>query len=180
MTPMLWVVLFLIVGPVVELWFIIQVANVIGGWETLALLLVEGVLGGWLIKRQGRAVISTIDQRLRDHELPTKELADGLLILIAGALMLTPGFLTDIVGFALLFPPTRAMARAALLKRFTARMGQGFTFVSGPGFGGGLGGRRGPGPVVDTTAHVDSQRRPGPEPTPLGPGAIDPDDRTAG
>lgn len=177
----MWLVLFLIVGPVVELWFIIQVADVIGGWQTLALLLVEGFVGGWLIKRQGRAVISTIDERLRNNELPTRELADGLLILIAGALMLTPGFLTDIVGFGLLFPPTRALARVALLKRFTARMGQGFTFVSGPGpgFGGGLGGRRGPGPVVDTTAHVDSQRRPGPEPTPLGPGSTGPDDSTA-
>ncbi|HEX7134624.1 MAG TPA: FxsA family protein [Iamia sp.] len=149
---MAWLValILLVVGPIVELWFIIQVADVIGGWQTIALLLVEGIIGSWLIKRQGRAVVRRIDERLKDHDLPTKELADGFLILVAGVLMLTPGFLTDIVGFALLFPPTRALARAALLRRFTARMGQGFSFVSGPMFGGG----RPPTPrgeVYDTT-----------------------------
>ncbi len=170
---MLWLVLFLVVGPIVELWFIIQVAQVIGGWQTLALLLVEGALGGWLIKRQGRAVITHIDDRLRQHQLPTKELADGLLILIAGALMLTPGFLTDIVGFALLFPPTRALARAALLKRFTARMGTGFAFVPGPrGF------RRGP--VVDTTAAERTPSYPAPDSPVLRPGPADGHDGSAG
>lgn len=155
---MFWLVLvLLILGPIVELWFILQVAGVIGGWETLALLLVEGFVGSWLIKRQGRAVISRVDERLRAHDLPTKELADGLLILIAGVLMLTPGFLTDIVGFALLFPPTRAVARIALLKRFTARMGQGFTFVSAPRWGAAGGGAD---PVVDTTATEARDARP--------------------
>lgn len=165
---MLWVVLFLVVGPIIELWVIIQTAEIIGGWETLALLLFEGFLGGWLVKRQGRAVVYRIDERLRNHQLPTKDLADGLLILVAGALMLTPGFITDIVGFALLFPPTRALARVALLRRFTARMGEGFAFVSSPVFGVG---RHPGGPVVDTTADVDSPRRQGPDATPLGPGS---------
>lgn len=163
----MWLVLLLVVGPIVELWFIIQVAQVIGGWETLALLLAEGLLGGWLIKRQGRAVIAKVDERLRDHQLPTKELADGLLILVAGALMLTPGFLTDIVGFLLLFPPTRAVARAALLKRFTARMGQGFAFVSGPGW---MAGR---GTFTDTTAAERTPSYRAPDATPLGPGPSD-------
>lgn len=149
---MAWLValVLLVVGPIVELWFIIQVADVIGGWQTIALLLFEGLLGSWLIKRQGRTVVRRIDERLRSHDLPTRELADGFLILVAGVLMLTPGFLTDVVGFALLFPPTRAVARAALLRRFTARMGQGLTFVSGPMFGGG-GPRAGRGEVYDTT-----------------------------
>lgn len=159
--------LLLVVGPLVELFVIIQAAQVIGGWQTVALLLLEGVLGGWLMKRQGRAVIARIDERLRSHDLPTKELADGLLILVAGVLMLTPGFVTDLVGFALLLPPTRALARRALLRRFTARMGQGFTFVSAPLFGGG-GGWRGQDPPMDTTASEQSRPRPGA--TPLGPG----------
>lgn len=169
---MFWVVLFLVVGPIVELWFILQVASVIGGWETLALLVAEGFLGGWLIKRQGRAVIDRVDERLRNSELPTKELADGLLILVAGVLMLTPGFLTDIVGFALLFPPTRALARLGLLKRFTARMGEGFAFVSAPRWGGPRSG-----PVMDTTAREWAPPHPGgPGPTALGPGASRPDE----
>ncbi len=164
---MAWLValIVLVIGPIVELWFIIQVADVIGGWQTLALLLVEGAIGSWLIKRQGRSVIRRIDERLKAHDLPTKELADGLLILVAGVLMLTPGFLTDVVGFALLFPPTRAIARAALLRRFTARMGQGFTFVSGPMFGGG---GRGRGDVFDATVR-DTPPAPR-DTTPLGPG----------
>lgn len=170
---MFWLVLFLVVGPIVELWFIIQVASVVGGWQTLVLLLLEGALGGWIIKRQGRAVIGRIDEHLRNHELPTKDLADGFLILTAGVLMLTPGFLTDIVGFALLFPPTRALARIALLKRFTAQMGQGFSLVSTARFGG-----RGPsGPVMDTTAREWAPPRPGPSAPSLGSGPAGPDDR---
>lgn len=168
---MAWLVaLLLVVGPIVELWFIIQVADVIGGWQTIGLLLIEGLLGSWLIKRQGRAVVRRIDQRLKAHDLPTKELADGFLILVAGVLMLTPGFITDIVGFALLFPPTRAIARAALLRRFTARMGQGFTFVSGPMFGGGVGARSRRGDVFDTTVRDTPPAHRTPDATPLGPG----------
>lgn len=156
--------LLLVVGPIAELWVILQAAQLIGGWETLALLLVEGAVGGWLIKRQGRAVVRRIDERLRAHDLPTKELADGFLILVAGVLMLTPGFLTDLVGFTLLFPPTRALARAALLRRFTARMGEGLTFAA-TGFGGG---RRPADPFMDTTASEDRRGRP--DATPLDPG----------
>ncbi|HMJ74536.1 MAG TPA: FxsA family protein [Iamia sp.] len=165
---MAWLVvlLLLVVGPIVELWFIIQVADIIGGWQTLGLLLVEGIIGSWLIKRQGRTVVRRIDERLKSHDLPTKELADGFLILVAGVLMLTPGFLTDVVGFALLFPPTRALARAALLRRFTARMGQGFSFVSGPMFGGGRGG----GEVFDATVRDTPSAHRATDASPLGPG----------
>jgi UPF0716 protein FxsA len=65
--------------------------------------------------------------------MPTKELVDGGLILFAGALMLTPGFLTDVVGFILLIPPTRALVRAALMRRFKDRLGTGYTVLGGPG-----------------------------------------------
>lgn len=170
---MVWVLLLLVIGPIVELWVILQVADVIGGWETIALLLFEGLLGSWLIKRQGRAVVSRIDERLRSNELPTKELADGFLILMAGVLMLAPGFLTDIVGFALLFPPTRAVARAGLLRRFKAKMGEGFAFVTGPRFGpgafGGFGGAAGGADVYDATMR-DDPPPPRPGATALGPG----------
>lgn len=155
---MLWIALLLVVAPIVELWFIIQTAQVIGGWETIALLIVMGVLGGWLMKREGRSVMRRIDQRLKANQLPTKELADGLLLLIAGLLMLTPGFIGDAVGLLLLFPPTRAIARVALLARFTARMGSGFSFVSTSVFDLGGGGRhRGRPDVMDTTA-TEAQR----------------------
>jgi UPF0716 protein FxsA len=163
----LWIVLALVLMPIAELWLIIQIAQVIGGWETLALLVIEALLGGWLMKRQGRSVIRRIDERLRAHDLPTKELADGFLIMVAGVLMLTPGFITDVVGFLLLLPPTRAIARAALLRRFTAKMGEGFGFVTLSGSGFPSSSRRGGG-FMDTTA-TETPRRP-PAATPLGPG----------
>lgn len=165
-------VLLLVVGPLVELWVIIGVADVIGGWQTILILVGESIIGGWLMKRQGRSIVGRIDQRLRAHDLPTRDLVDGLLILLAGALMLTPGFITDIVGFVLLIPPSRALVRAALMRRFQARLGQGFSFV---GMGGAAGGPprtrfgRGGG-YVDTTGRVDSTRVPEAGDRRVGPG----------
>ena len=125
--------LLFVVGPITELYVIIQVSHVIGGWETIALLLVESVLGAWLMKRQGRGVLQRIQTQLQANHLPTKELVDGGLIIFAGALMLTPGFLTDLLGFGLLIPPSRAVLRALVLRRFQHRLGTGFTFLGGSG-----------------------------------------------
>lgn len=140
---MLWlfVVLFIVV-PLAELWAIIAVSDIIGGWPTIGLLLFDSLLGAWLLKRQGRGVLAKVDARLRANQLPTDELVDGVLILFAGALMLTPGFITDAAGFLLLLPFTRAPLRAALKRRFTVRMGRGFQFVSSStSMGGSMGGQ---------------------------------------
>ena len=151
--------LVFIVGPIVELYVIIQVAQVIGGWETVALLIVESILGVWLMKRQGRGVLARIQSSLDAGRMPTKELVDGGLILFAGALMLTPGFVTDILGFVLLVPPTRALVRVALMRRFKDRLGSGYTILGGAG-GPGVStfsfGRRGD--VYDTTAQEQGRR----------------------
>lgn len=136
----LLVVVLLVVMPLAELWAIIAVSDVIGGWQTIAVLLIDSLIGAWLLKGQGRGVLSKVDERLRAGDLPTDELVDGVLVLVAGALMLTPGFITDAIGFFLLLPPTRAPVRMALKRRFTARMGKGFQFVSmGQPGGGGFG-----------------------------------------
>jgi len=144
-------VLLFVVGPIVELYVIIQVAHVIGAWDTIALLLIESALGAWLMKRQGRVLLRRIQAQLEASQLPTKELVDGGLILLAGALMVAPGFLTDILGFLLLLPPTRAIARRAVMHHFTGRLGTGYSFLggaAGPMGGFVFGGR---GDVVDTT-----------------------------
>ncbi|MEZ5381213.1 MAG: FxsA family protein [Microthrixaceae bacterium] len=133
----LLILVLLVVMPLAELWAIIAVSDVIGGWQTIGVLLIDSLIGAWLLKSQGRGVLAKVDERLRASELPTDELVDGVLILVAGALMLTPGFITDAVGFLLLLPPTRAPVRAALKRRFTARMGKGFQFVSMGSPGGG-------------------------------------------
>ena len=113
-------VLFLVV-PFVELYVIIQMGHVLGVVPTLALLVVISMLGASLCKREGLAVIRRIQEQLAERRLPGVALLDGALVLLAGALLLTPGFLTDAVGLLLLLPPVRAggrrILRRALLRR---------------------------------------------------------------
>jgi UPF0716 protein FxsA len=113
--------LFLIV-PIAELYVIIQVASGIGVLNTLGLLILSGIIGGWLAKREGVALLRRIQRQLQAGQLPAKEVVDGALILLAGALMLAPGFLTDLLAILLLVPPTRAAVRAVLLRRFSHRL----------------------------------------------------------
>jgi UPF0716 protein FxsA len=154
---LLALVLIFVVAPIVELYVIIQVAHVIGGWETLALLLVESFIGAWLMKQQGRGALRRLTQSLNEGRMPTKELVDGGLILFAGALMIAPGFITDALGYLLLIPPTRAVFRGLLMRRFRSRLESGV--IGGAGsrvrmftFGG-----RG-GDVYDTTGREQGQR----------------------
>lgn len=111
-----------IVVPIVELAVIIQVGSAIGVLNTIGLLLLSGVLGGWLMKREGLGVVRRIQDAVAAGRVPGTELVDAFLILFGGALMLTPGFVSDIVGMALLLPPVRAVVRGVLRRRFTARV----------------------------------------------------------
>ena len=128
---MLFLVLLFIVVPILELYVIIQVGQLIGVWPTLALLLADALLGSMLLKHQGRGAGRRFNEALSAGRFPGKEVADGLLIVIGGTLLLAPGFITDIFGLLLLIPPTRAIARS-VLKRFT--IGR-FTVVGMPGGG---------------------------------------------
>lgn len=134
----LLVILFIVV-PIAELYVIIQVGEAIGIVPTLLLLLLDAVLGSLLLRHQGRGAWRRFNEAIAQRRFPGKEVADGLLIVIGGTLLLAPGFLTDIVGLLLLIPPTRALARR-ILKRFT--IGR-FAVVnmggSGPGPFGGAG-----------------------------------------
>ena len=109
-------VLFLVV-PIVELAVIIQVGQAIGTLPTIALLIVMSVAGAWLMKREGLGVLRRAQLQVRSGRVPTREVADAFLIVLGGALMLTPGFLSDLVGVALLLPPVRAVVRPLLLSR---------------------------------------------------------------
>jgi UPF0716 protein FxsA len=120
---------FLVV-PILEIAVIIKVGAAIGVLDTVGLLVLSSILGSWLMKREGLGVLRRIQGQLANGQVPGKELVDAFLILLGGALMLAPGFLTDIAGMALLLPPVRAGVRAILRRRFTAR-------VFGPGSGGG-------------------------------------------
>ena len=104
--------LFLVV-PIAELAVIVAVAGEIGVGNTIVALIVISVAGAWLAKREGLGVVRRVQAALDARRLPAREVVDGALILFAGALMLTPGFLTDLLAVVLLLPPTRAGVRAA-------------------------------------------------------------------
>ena len=127
----LLVVLFIVV-PIAELYVIIQVGEWIGVWPTLALLLADALLGSLLLRHQGRGAWRRFNEALAQRRFPGKEVADGVLIVIGGTLLLTPGFLSDIVGIFFLIPPTRALARRLLRRLTLAR----FTVIGVPGAGG--------------------------------------------
>jgi UPF0716 protein FxsA len=118
---MLLIALFILV-PLLEITVIVEVAHAVGGWNTIGALLLISVVGAWLVRREGFAVLRSIGSRLDAGQLPGRELVDGVLVLAAGVLMLTPGFVTDLFGLLLLFPPTRAIARALLVRRFGLRV----------------------------------------------------------
>jgi UPF0716 protein FxsA len=113
----LLVVLFIVI-PIAELYVIIKVGELIGLWPTLVLLLADAVLGSMLLRHQGRGAWRRFNEALAARRFPGREVVDGVLIVIGGTLLLTPGFITDIVGVFLLIPPTRALARR-LLRRLT-------------------------------------------------------------
>lgn len=110
------VVLFILV-PAIELWGLIQVGKVIGGWTTVALVIFTSVLGAWLAKQQGLQVIRLIQLQLSRGQMPTDALFDGAMILAGAILLLTPGFFSDILGLVLLIPYTRMIIRH-FLKRW--------------------------------------------------------------
>ena len=112
------VVLFLVV-PLVELFVLLQVGDAIGAWNTIGLLVLMSVLGGWLMKREGLGVVRRVQAAVAAGRMPGRELFDGFLVLLGGALMLTPGFVTDAVGMALLLPPVRAVVRRVAARRVT-------------------------------------------------------------
>jgi len=109
--------LFFIVLPIIELAVIIQVGQAIGVFNTIAALLVVSIVGAWLVKREGMSVWRRFHQQVQMGVVPTREIGDGVLIMLAGALLISPGFVTDIVGILLLLPPVRAAVRSAALYR---------------------------------------------------------------
>jgi UPF0716 protein FxsA len=104
-------VLLFIVVPLVELYVIIQVGQAIGLIPTLFLLLLDAVLGAWLLRSQGRAAWRRFNEAVAERRMPHREVLDGVLVIIGGALLLTPGFVTDVFGLLLLIPPSRDLIR---------------------------------------------------------------------
>ena len=115
-------VLVFVALPIAELYVLIQVAGGIGILNTIGLLIAVSVVGAWLSKREGLGVLRRIRFALDRYELPGREVVDGALILFAGALLMTPGFISDCLGILLLVPPTRAVVRGVVIRSLGRRV----------------------------------------------------------
>jgi UPF0716 protein FxsA len=118
--PLLLLILFVVV-PIAELYVIVQIAGEIGILPTLALLVIDSIVGVMLMKSQGRLAWRRFNEATAAGRIPAREVADGALIILGGAFLLTPGFLTDIIGFLLLIPPTRLLFRKTVIGLFAKR-----------------------------------------------------------
>lgn len=135
--PLLLLILFLAL-PIAEIYVIVQVGQAIGILPTLAILLLDGFLGAAVARSQGRAAWARFNQALAAGKVPARETADGAMIILGGALLLAPGFITDAFGFMLLLPPTRALIRGTVTRLVGRRMRVGWTVLGGgPRSGGG-------------------------------------------
>ncbi|MFQ5794577.1 MAG: FxsA family protein [Candidatus Bipolaricaulia bacterium] len=109
--------LLFIIVPIVELVVLLQLGRYIGVWPTLTLVILTGILGAMLTRIAGLSVLVRLRDRLSADEMPTEELFDGAIILVSGALLITPGLLTDLVGFAGLIPTSRSWIKRLLRRR---------------------------------------------------------------
>ena len=127
--PLFFILLLLFIGlPMIEIYVLIQVGQVIGALWTIALLVAIAALGSALLRLQGLATLANVQAAMSRGELPTSAILEGLVLLVAGVLMVTPGFVTDLAGFICLLPPLRrALARAlgaALMLRVQRGVGR--------------------------------------------------------
>jgi UPF0716 protein FxsA len=113
--------LLLLLLPIAELIVIIKIGSTIGALETIALLILVSLVGAWLVKREGLSLLARMQRDLNAGRVPTDGLIDGVLLLAAGALLLAPGFITDVFGILLLVPPVRFVLRRFLLSRYRTR-----------------------------------------------------------
>ncbi|SDW69680.1 UPF0716 protein FxsA [Marinococcus luteus] len=126
-----WFVLLLIIVPAAEVGVLILSGNTIGIWPTIALIIATGLLGAWLAKREGLQVFRTLQMQTQRGEMPGDIVLDGVCILVGGTLLLTPGFITDALGFSLLIPWSRRGMKAVLKKWFKKMVDNGNIKVMG-------------------------------------------------
>jgi UPF0716 protein FxsA len=117
-----WLLLLFTLVPIVELYFLIQIGKVVGGLETVVAVLLIGIAGAALAKRQGAAVLRAIQRATAEGRIPGRELIEGALVFTGAVLLITPGVFTDIAGLLVLLPPIRRVAAARIAHRFASRI----------------------------------------------------------
>jgi UPF0716 protein FxsA len=125
--PLLALIALFIVLPLVELYVILKVGDAIGVVPTILLLAADSVLGSVLLRSQGRSVWRRFNAALAEGKMPHREVMDGVLVIFGGAFLITPGFVTDVIGLLLLLPPTRALIRSQVVRRLGRRVTVGVT-----------------------------------------------------
>jgi UPF0716 protein FxsA len=127
--PLVLLLVVFIVVPLAELYVILKVGDAIGILWTVVLLAADSILGSALLRSQGRVVWRRFNQELERGHMPHREVVDGVLVIFGGAFLITPGFLTDVVGLLLLIPPTRSLVRRVVMRRLGRRFA---ASVAGP------------------------------------------------
>ncbi len=157
----LFLLLAFIGVPAAEIALFIVVGGEIGVWPTIGLIILTAVGGSMLIRHQGMRTLLSARETLARQELPLQEAFDGICLVAAGFLLLTPGFMTDSIGLLLLVPPFRTLIRGPIIRRMNVHVATGF----GPRPPGGSG------PIIDGDFH---EIRPDPDPPSGGPGHLPP------
>ena len=120
--PLLGLLVVFIALPLAELYLILKVGDLIGVPLTIALLAADSVIGSLLLRSQGRAAWQRLNQALAEGRMPHREVQDGVLVVFGGAFLITPGFITDVIGLLLLLPPTRPLVRRLVMRALTRRV----------------------------------------------------------
>ncbi|MBV1787267.1 FxsA family protein [Marinobacterium sp. D7] len=131
--------LLFVILPIIEITLLLKVGQAIGAWYTVGLVLLSAFIGVNMLRHQGLATLSRAQQRMDRQELPGQEMVEGIVLAVGGALLVTPGFVTDVIGFSCLIPPLRQAFARLLMSRFTvivasrAQGGMGGFHQDGPG-----------------------------------------------
>lgn len=123
--------------PILEIALLVNVGNIIGGWNTIGLVILTAFIGAYFVKREGISTLQTAQAKMQRNEVPGKELVEGLMLVVAGVLLVTPGFITDIIGFMFALPGSRHLLAAQVSKHMKMRVvapGMGAGFGPGAGF----------------------------------------------
>lgn len=117
-------ILFLLFAllPILEIALLIQVGGVIGGWNTIALVLLTAFVGAFFVRREGFHTLQKAQQKMQHNEIPGREMLEGLMLVIAGVLLVTPGFITDFLGLSLVLPPSRKWIASQVARHMTMKV----------------------------------------------------------
>ncbi|MCW8093236.1 FxsA family protein [Alteromonas sp. ASW11-130] len=116
--------------PIIEIAVLVQVGDVIGGWNTIALVLISAFVGAYFVRREGVNTLKTAQQKMQSNQIPGQEMLEGLMLVVAGVLLVTPGFITDTFGLLLVLPPSRKFFAQKLKKHLSMQVVTGASFHS--------------------------------------------------